>query len=145
MMHVGVHNSQKNGLHHKNIFASVAVIEKVFISILEINTKHGVIIGRTQTQETKFYNFVAILSVGYRVNSKNVTAFRIWTNKVLKQYLLQGNVSYFCAIVLHGDGGASVFNPFAEAVSTWTEIMDGADLKVFPDGFIGICNVPTMN
>ena len=36
------------------------------------------------------YNLDAILSVGYRVNSKNATAFRIWANKVLKQYLLQG-------------------------------------------------------
>ena len=46
--------------------------------------------GKTQTKETKFYNLDAILSVDYRVNSKNATAFRIWANKVLKQYLLQG-------------------------------------------------------
>ncbi len=36
------------------------------------------------------YNLDAILSVGYRVNSKNATAFRVWANKILKQYLLQG-------------------------------------------------------
>lgn len=37
-----------------------------------------------------FYNLDAILSVGYRVNSKNATVFRLWANKVLKEYLLRG-------------------------------------------------------
>ena len=39
---------------------------------------------------TKFYNLDAILSVGYRVNSINATAFRRWANQVLKEYLLRG-------------------------------------------------------
>lgn len=38
------------------------------------------------------YNLDAILSVGYRINSKNATVFRIWANKILKQYLIQGYV-----------------------------------------------------
>lgn len=76
--------------HLKNIFASGELIEEVVISKMETTTKHGAITGKTQTKETKFYNLDAILSVGYRVNSKNATAFRIWANKVLKQYLLQG-------------------------------------------------------
>lgn len=40
--------------------------------------------------KTKFYNLDAILSVGYRVNSKNATLFQQWANKVLKEYLLRG-------------------------------------------------------
>ena len=76
--------------HLKNIFASGELIEEVVISKMETTTKHGAITGKPQTKETKFYNLDAILSVGYRVNSKNATAFRIWANKVLKQYLLQG-------------------------------------------------------
>ena len=40
---------------------------------------------------TKYYNLDAILSVGYRVNSKNATLFRRWANKVLKEYLLKGH------------------------------------------------------
>ena len=40
---------------------------------------------------TKYYNLDAILSVGYRVNSKNATLFRQWANKVLKEYLLKGH------------------------------------------------------
>ncbi|MDE6127428.1 MAG: virulence RhuM family protein [Muribaculaceae bacterium] len=76
--------------HLKNIFASGELIEEVVISKMETTTRHGAIIGKTQTTETKFYNLDAVLSVGYRVNSKNATAFRIWANKVLKQYLLNG-------------------------------------------------------
>ena len=40
--------------------------------------------------KTKFYNLDAILSVGYRVNSKNATLFRQFANQVLKDYLLKG-------------------------------------------------------
>lgn len=76
--------------HLKNIFASGELNEELVISKMETTTHHGAIIGKTQTSETRFYNLDAILSVGYRVNSKNATAFRIWANKVLKQYLLQG-------------------------------------------------------
>lgn len=76
--------------HLKNIFASGELQEDMVISKMETTTRHGAISGKTQTKETKFYNLDAILSVGYRVNSKNATAFRIWANQVLKQYLLQG-------------------------------------------------------
>jgi prophage maintenance system killer protein len=41
---------------------------------------------------TQFYNLDAILSVGYRVNSKNATQFRIWANRVLKEFLIYGQV-----------------------------------------------------
>lgn len=57
---------------------------------METTTRHGAIAGKTQTTETNVHNLDAILSVGYRVNSKNATAFRIWANQVLRQYLLQG-------------------------------------------------------
>jgi hypothetical protein len=40
--------------------------------------------------KTGFYNLDAILSIGYRVNSKNATIFRQWANKVLKEYLIRG-------------------------------------------------------
>ncbi|MDE5982065.1 MAG: virulence RhuM family protein [Duncaniella sp.] len=76
--------------HLKNIFASGELQEDMVISKMETTTRHGAIAGKTQTTETNFYNLDAILSVGYRVNSKNATAFRIWANQVLKQYLLQG-------------------------------------------------------
>ena len=53
-------------------------------------TEHGAIEGLTQTRETKFYNLDAIISVGYRVNSRRATHFRIWATGVLKEYMTKG-------------------------------------------------------
>jgi hypothetical protein len=47
---------------------------------------------REITREIEFYNLDAILSVGYRVNSIRGTQFRIWANRVLKEYLVKGYV-----------------------------------------------------
>ena len=46
--------------------------------------------GRKVKRNIEYYNLDAILSVGYRVNSKQGTQFRIWANKILKDYLLKG-------------------------------------------------------
>ena len=46
--------------------------------------------GRQVKRKIEFYNLDAILSVGYRVNSKQGTQFRIWATRVLKDYLLRG-------------------------------------------------------
>ena len=43
-----------------------------------------------QRYATTYYNLDAIISVGYRVNSINATAFRRWATKILREYLLQG-------------------------------------------------------
>mgnify|MGYP001167510509 FL=1 len=63
--------------HLKNIFESGELDEKVVSSVLEHTTQHGAIEGKTQTKETKYYNLDAIIAVGYRVNSKRATQFRI--------------------------------------------------------------------
>lgn len=76
--------------HLKNIFSSGELEENKVCSILEHTTRHGALTDKTQTTEVKYYNLDAILSVGYRVNSKNATQFRIWANKVLKEYLIKG-------------------------------------------------------
>lgn len=70
--------------HLKNIFESGELIESSVHSILEYTAADG------KSYKTKFYNLDAILSVGYRVNSRNATLFRQWANKVLKDYLLRG-------------------------------------------------------
>jgi len=46
--------------------------------------------GKTQTNAVKFYNLDAIISVGYRVNSKQATQFRIWATERLKEYIIKG-------------------------------------------------------
>ena len=71
--------------HLKNIYASEELDENSTCSILEHMGNDG-----KQIYSTKYYNLDVILSVGYRVNSKNATRFRQWANKVLKQYLIKG-------------------------------------------------------
>ena len=55
-----------------------------------LTTQHGAIKGRTQIKNIEHYNLDVIISVGYRVKSKQGTHFRIWANKILKDYLLKG-------------------------------------------------------
>ena len=70
--------------HLKNIFTSEELDINSVYSILEYTANDG------KVYNTGFYNLDAILSIGYRVNSKNATLFRQWANKVLKEYLLRG-------------------------------------------------------
>ena len=65
--------------HLKNIFNSNELEENSVCSILELTAADG------KTYKTKIYNLDAILSVGYRVNSKNATSFRCWAYKILKE------------------------------------------------------------
>lgn len=53
-------------------------------------TEHGAIQGKKQTRELDYYNLDMIISVGYRVNSKQGIAFRKWATRILKDYLLKG-------------------------------------------------------
>ena len=76
--------------HLKNIFEDQELDEKVVVSKMENTTRHGAIENRTQTNEVKIYNLDAIIAVGYRVNSKKATEFRIWATKVLKEYIIKG-------------------------------------------------------
>lgn len=71
--------------HLANIYKSGELEENSTCSILEHMGNDG-----NQRYTTKYYNLDAILSVGYRVNSRNATLFRIWANKILKDYLLRG-------------------------------------------------------
>ncbi len=76
--------------HLKNIFVSGELQEEVVSSIMELTTEHGAIEGKTQTRSVKYYNLDAIISVGYRVNSKQATQFRIWATERLKEYIIKG-------------------------------------------------------
>lgn len=71
--------------HLANIYKSGELEENSTCSILEHMGNDG-----NQRYTTKYYNLDAILSVGYRVNSRNATLFRIWVTQVLKDHLLRG-------------------------------------------------------
>ena len=76
--------------HLNNIFSEGELDEKVVVSKMEITTQHGAITGKTQNKETNLYNLDAIISVGYRINSRRATHFRIWATGVLKEYMIKG-------------------------------------------------------
>lgn len=76
--------------HLKNIFSEGELDEKVVIAKIATTTQHGAIVGKTQTKDTNYYNLDAIISVGYRVNSRRATHFRIWATSVLKEYMIKG-------------------------------------------------------
>jgi len=72
--------------HIKNIFSEGELDENSVIRNFRITANDGKIYS------TKFYNLDVIISVGYRVKSKRGTQFRIWSNSVLKEYLVKGYV-----------------------------------------------------
>lgn len=73
--------------HIRNIIRSGELEKEATVSKLEIVRLEG---SRKVKRVIDIYNLDMILSVGYRVNSKNATLFRRWANKVLKEYLLKG-------------------------------------------------------
>ncbi len=80
-------NSDTIGLHLKNIYQSEELSEGATTEESSVVRKEG---NREVRRTIKFYNLDAIISVGYRVNSKRGTQFRIWANKILKEYLIKG-------------------------------------------------------
>lgn len=75
--------------HLKNIFESHELEKESTISILETVQQEG---SREVKRNTEYFNLDAIISVGYRVNSKQATKFRIWASQTLKEYIVKGFV-----------------------------------------------------
>lgn len=75
------------GLHLKNIYKEQELDENSTTELFSVVQKEG---NRNVKRSIKFYNLDAILSVGYRVNSKRGTQFRQWATQRLKDYLLKG-------------------------------------------------------
>ncbi len=74
--------------HLKNIYSEGELAESMTISKMETVVQRGF---RGAVREmVEFYNLDAIISVGYRINSRQATAFRQWATSVLKQYMIKG-------------------------------------------------------
>jgi prophage maintenance system killer protein len=73
--------------HLRNIFVSKELDRKSTVAKNATVQKEG---GREVVREIEYFNLDAILSVGYRVNSKRGTQFRIWATRTLKDHLLRG-------------------------------------------------------
>ena len=78
--------------HLSNIFKEGELDKEVVCAKIAQTTPHGAMEGEFQTRDVQFYNLDAIISVGYRVNSRKATAFRQWATSVLRQYMLKGYV-----------------------------------------------------
>ena len=72
--------------HLSNIFDTKELEENAVISKMETTATDG------KNYNTKFYNLDAVIAVGYRVNSKQATQFRIWATQTLKEFIIKGFV-----------------------------------------------------
>jgi len=75
--------------HIKNIFQTGELDKDATVRKFRTVRKEG---NREVSRELTYYNLDMIISIGYRVNSVRETQFRIWANKILKDYRLKGNV-----------------------------------------------------
>ena len=82
-------SSDNVSLHLKNIFEDNELDKNSTTEKISVVRKEG---NRNVNRELEFYNLDAIIAVGYRVNSKKATKFRIWATKILKDYMIKGFV-----------------------------------------------------
>ncbi len=73
--------------HLGNIYESGELDKEATVSILETVQEEGT---RQVKRSVEYFNLDAIISVGYRVNSRQATQFRIWATKTLKDYIVKG-------------------------------------------------------
>ena len=72
--------------HINNIFKEGELQREKVCAFFAHTTQHGAVKGKTQIKNVEYYNLDVIISVGYRVKSQQGTQFRIWANKILKDY-----------------------------------------------------------
>ncbi len=119
-------NTTRNNItmHIKNIFEEGELQENSVSKDSLLTAKDG------KKYKTKFYNLDLIISVGYRVRSVGGTQFRIWANKLIKEYLIKGynlNVKRF-----KNNGGGTYFEEVLEKIRDirssekvfWRKILD---------------------
>ena len=78
---------QNVSLHVRNVFKEGELDQTATVKDYLTVQKEG---KREVTRNVKYYNLDVIISVGYRVKSKRGTAFRIWANRIIKDYLVKG-------------------------------------------------------
>lgn len=87
MAHLFDKDTDTISLHLKNIYKSGELKKISTTEESSLVQKEG---NKTVKRKIKLYNLDAIISVGYRVNSKRGIQFRVWANKILKEYLIKG-------------------------------------------------------
>lgn len=77
---------QNISLHIKNIFDESELLENSVVKEYLTTASDG------KSYKTKYYNLDMIISLGYRVNSRRATQFRIWATNILKEFMIKGFV-----------------------------------------------------
>ena len=75
--------------HIKHIYKSHELEENATVRNFRTVRTEG---KREVSRELEYYNLDMIIAIGYRVNTKRGTQFRIWANKILKEYIVKGYV-----------------------------------------------------
>ena len=112
---------QNISLHIKNIFEEKELEENLVVKECLTTAKDG------KKYKTKFYNLDLIISVGYRVRSVRGTQFRIWANKLIKEYLIKGynlNVKRF-----KNNGGGTYYYSFKRSLNFMEDIYNSGKLS----------------
>ena len=81
---------------HINNALKEELADEVVVAKFANTTRHGAIDGKEQIHEVEHFNLEMVTSVGYRVKSKRGVQFRIWANRILKDYLIKGYVVNEC-------------------------------------------------
>ena len=98
--------------HLKNIFEENELIKNSVVSKMEITAEDG------KNYNTEVYNLDAIIAVGYRINSKKATEFRIWATKILKEYITKGFALNDERFIKGNKYDAKYFNELLERIKT---------------------------
>ncbi len=99
-------------LHLKNIFESNELDKN------SVTEKFSATASDGKNYLTNFYNLDAIIAVGYRVNSKKATEFRIWATKILKEYMIKGFVLNDERFIKGSNYDAKYFDELLERIKT---------------------------
>ena len=98
--------------HLKNIFEEKELDKNSVVSKMEITAEDG------KNYNTEVYSLDAIIAVGYRVNSKKATEFRIWATKILKEYITKGFALNDERFIKGNKYDAKYFNELLERIKT---------------------------
>ncbi len=96
--------------HLRNIFESAELLEDSVIRNFRITASDG------KTYDTKHYSLDAIIAVGYRVNSKQATQFRVWATETLKEFITKGFVLDDERLKLNKRFGKDYFDELIERI-----------------------------
>ena len=103
--------------HIKNIFKTWELSQKQAVAIFATTATDG------KTYQVEYYNLDMIISIWYRVDSKQATAFRIWATKVLKDYIIKGYALNEKRLI------EKKYNEFLQAVNYLEDLVKNKDIK----------------